>query len=1552
AELTGAARVGLQDNFFHLGGHSLMAVRLASHVRASLGRELPIQTLFSCPVIGDLASALERVAKTAGSEPALLPDATNLHRPFPLTPVQEAYWIGRQNIVALGNVACHSYVELQLTVLDVERFAQAWQAVIARHPMLRVAIREDGSQHLLEKTPQFAVAFADLSRKPHMEALAHAGETRRRMSHQVLPADRAPLLEVGVTRVAAGDWRIHLSMDALILDGESSNIMLQEVFDLYAGRELAAGPALSFRDYVLNRAACGRAHEVATQYWQGRIASLPAAPALPLAAEPARVAAARFARRSVRLPHATWAALKSHAMAAGVTPSILLLTAYAEVIATWSADDDFTLNLTLADRPQEFSGVLGVFTNLVPLEVRAGRTGSFAHRARALSRQLAADLDHRACSGIDVQRLIARAQGDPQAGLLPVVFTSVLGESQLALPDGAEVTHAITQTPQTWLDNKVYEDGRADRLELCIDWDAPDGLFPEGVLDAMFAAYEGLLTALADPQEWSGRTRSLVPAEHLAVFAAANTTAAPLPVGLLHEGVFDAAARTPEAPALLGAGTLTFGALAQRACALARALDASLGAEDRLVAIVMEKGPEQIVAALALLETGRAFLPISAGQPDQRIARILRQSGARVAITQARIRRGRAWQAAVRLVDAPETEAREPAARLSRAGSPGDLAYVIYTSGSTGDPKGVAVTHRAACNTLADLTRRLAIAAHDRVLWVSSFEFDLSIFDIFAVLAAGGAVVVPAPDGAQNPAAWADAVREYRVTLWNSVPALAELMLAAAENPARDLASLRLVLLSGDWIPLALPSRLRAVLAAAARIISLGGATEAAIWSILHEIHSIDPSWASIPYGLPLANQRWHVLKPDLTPCPLHTAGRLYIAGDGLALGYWHNEAETTARFITHPVTGERLYDTGDLGRYRAGGVIEFLGRTDTQVKLRGFRIELGEIEAQINAHPHVRGAAAMVAAQTNGRQIVAYVVCDLGSLDELRSWLEARLPDYMVPAALVALDAIPLTANGKVDRAALARLRPTVPSDYSAPATEKEKRLCALVAALLGVGRVGLTDNYFHLGGDSIGAIRLVNIARSQGWRIEPRDVFAHPVMRDLAARLVAAATDEDEDTPFFPEATISRLRQQHSDIEDVWPLTPLQEGLWFHAQYDGDGEDPYLVQLALELEGPLHVVRLRKALEGLLARHASLRISLHQDDQGHPLQVVQRTCQLPWAEHDLMALDPEERAARALEIERDDRRRRIALDCAPLMRATLLKLSPGHHRLLLAQHHLLGDGWSTTVFFRDLLALYRANGEPAALPPAARFEAYLRWCSRQDEAAALQAWSAHLRGFAGPTLIAPHDRRDLAPRQAQLEMDLTAELSARLETFVRQQGLTPATVLQGAWALMLGSLLNRDDVCFGAVASGRQAPVPGIVDMLGLLITTTPVRVHLSPAQPVGEMLRRLQSEQIELMAQQYLPLPRIHRQLGVAALFDTLFTYENYPVEPPPPRSPDELPLTDVRGHNSNHYPLSVAVVPGNPPRLRLHFNGNVFGADDVRRFAGMLVRFAEQIVADPQ
>jgi amino acid adenylation domain-containing protein len=927
-----------------------------------------------------------------GPAPAVRPSPAERYEPFPLTDIQHAYWVGRQSAVELGGVSCHFYLELERAGLHPARLAESLRKVIARHDMLRAVITPDGRQRVLPSVPDYQIAVADLRSLPRQEQVAELARVKGEMGHQVRPADRWPLFEVRASLLGDERVRLHISLDLLIMDASSLYRLFAEWRRWYEEPDWRPEPLeLSYRDYVL--AAEGLREDVAfresERYWMCRLDDLPAAPALPLATSPAQIREVRFTRRAATLAADRWDRIKAEARQRGITPSAVLLTAFAAVLRRWANQPDLTLNLTLFQRPDlhpEIGQLIGDFTSTMLLAVRSAPEDRFTDLAVPLQRQLMEDLGHPEFSGVRVLRALGRRRGGGPAAVMPVVFTSALAlpgehDQSAGMSFFGDLVDGISQTPQVWLDHQVSE----RQGELAFNWDAVEELFPYGQLDDMFAAYRAVLERLSDrPEAWEapGPLAGL-PGWQIRERRRANDTAGAVPDNTLCGLVEAQAAERPGAAAVVDAdGELSYSDLIARARRLARSLAGQGAGPGMLVAIVLEKGREQAIAALGVCMSAAAYLPIDVPWPQARRWQLLEQGKTSLVVTTARLRDELRWPPGVRLVALDDPELPSPDSGTEPAApTPDNLAYVIFTSGSTGQPKGVMIDHRGAVNTIMDVNHRFGIGPGDRVLALSALSFDLSVWDIFGTLAAGGTVVMPSPRADRDPAHWTELVREHGVTVWNSVPALMQAWLGAGGPAAAPGAGLRLVLLSGDWIGIRLPDAIRACYPEA-QVISLGGATEASIWSVVYRIGTMPSEWTRIPYGKPLANQTLHVYDARLQPCPVWTTGDIYIGGVGVAKGYWADPDRTAERFIIHPDSGERLYRTGDLGRYLPGGDIDFLGRSDFQVKINGYRIELDEIAETLRRIPGVSDA--VVTADTNPgtgrRQLVAYVVPDDGT--------------------------------------------------------------------------------------------------------------------------------------------------------------------------------------------------------------------------------------------------------------------------------------------------------------------------------------------------------------------------------------------------------------------------------------------------------------------------------------------------------------------------------------------------------------------------------------------
>lgn len=682
---------------------------------------------------------------------------------------------------------------------------------------------------------------------------------------------------------------------------------------------------------------------------------------------------------------------------------------------------------------------------------------------------------------------------------------------------------------------------------------------------------------------------------------------------------------------------------------------------NQLVAIVMEKRWEQIAGVLGVLKSGGAYLPISVSEPQARLEQILQLGNVQVVLTQKKYQEKILWPREVEVlaVDDFSIWQNEPSTDLESVQNYNDLAYVIFTSGSTGAPKGVKISHQSALNTIEDINLRYKVTEDDRILGLSALNFDLSVYDIFGILAVGGKLVLPSEDDNKNPAAWMELMTKENITLWNSVPALMQMLIEYLEGlreitdkQKAILKSLRLVLLSGDWIPLDLPKLICKHLGNDVEVISLGGATEGSIWSILYPIKNIGKDWKSIPYGRPMYNQKFYILDQYLNAVPIGVIGELCIGGIGVAKGYWGDDVGTAKSFVYHPELKEKIYRTGDMGRYRDDGEIEFLGRMDEQVKIGGFRIEVGEIETILGRHDGISTCSVVVCGAGKQKYLLAYYVTNKRAVtkEDVKKYLQLRLPEYMVPVEFVELKKMPLTVNGKVNKPLLASyFKKSSTSAQSMALTNKEKILLKIWIEVLSCNDIGIHDNFFSLGGNSIMSIQVISRARDAGLNLDSRSFYKTPTIVELAARSeiknikragkenskkrIVKLGKNSKNKKLLPsnlvlmnnisQDDLAIALKNNSDLMSVYKLAPLQRGFLFLSLYNAGKEfSSFYTQIRWNYTMEVDVDFLHKVWKLLVERHAIFRTGFITNGVSEPLQVVCKTAIFKWVFDDLRHL------------------------------------------------------------------------------------------------------------------------------------------------------------------------------------------------------------------------------------------------------------------------------------------------------------------------------------------
>ncbi|MFF4169351.1 amino acid adenylation domain-containing protein [Streptomyces sp. NPDC001744] len=1510
ADVLGVPSVGVDDDFFSLGGHSLLATRLVARIRAATGAETELRQLFEHPTVASLAAALGGAGR---ARPALAPR----HRPdpLPLSFAQRRLWFLNR---AEGSGDTYN-VPLVLDLegpLDTEALSGALGDVVARHESLRTVLAtHDGVARQVVSDARAAASLVPLAvETPPGDARADDWADRAVRRLASAPFDLSTDLPVRAGLFATGPDRHVLAvvLHHVGADGWSLAPFCRDLGAAYRARTTGGTPdwpalRVQYADYTLwQRELLGddddpeslAARQLA--FWRDALRGAPDLLRLPLDRPRPAVPGHRGDAVPFELPAAVYARLGRLARETGCTPFMVLQAALAVTLHAHGAGTDIPLGTAVAGRTDEaLDDLVGFFVNTVVLRTDLTGDPTFRDLLRRVAEFDLAAFDH---ADLPFERLVEELNPDRSGGHHPLFQTMLVlqnqGRAELDLPGVTvrdrsrhtgiskfDLTFSLIETPE---DPDLPEDG-AGAVRLGGHLEYATDLFDRDTARALADRFARVLThAVTDPGRTVADLDPLAPGERAEILERGRGERSPLPARTAPEAVGEWAARTPDAPAVRDARTrLTYAELHARADSLARVLREHGAGRDTLVALAVPASVDTVVAMLAVLRAGAAYVPVDPGYPPARIRQTLDDARPVLLLTGADAPDVTAADGVPRLslgaLGGSAPRPADPAAPLPAPPLPEDAAYVIYTSGSTGRPKGVVVPHGALANHMDWMARHLDLTRDDRVLARTSTSFDASVWELWLPLVHGAEVCVAPAEANRDPRELVSWMRRFDVTVAQFVPSHLACVLADApddEPPPRP----RAVLCGGEPLPRALADAVAARWHAEPH--NLYGPTETTIDATAHRMTAPESAPAgpggTVPIGRPVDTMRAYVLDGRLRPVPPGVTGELYLSGPNLARGYLDRPGLTAARFVADPfdAPGTRMYRTGDLVRWNRDGLLDFVARADDQVKLRGFRIEPGEVAAALRALPGVTSSCAVVREDVPGHpRLVAYAVtaAPAPGPTALRDALAGTLPHHMVPEAVVVLDALPLLPNGKIDRAAL-----PVPDGATArtgtdegPRTPREELVAGILADVLERPEVGPHDSFFDLGGHSLLAMRVVSRVRAVlGADLAVRTLFEHPTPAALARVLDPAG-------PQRPAVVPARR-------PDPLPLSFAQSRLWFLNRMEGPSST-YNVPLVLELRGELDADALRDALRDVVERHESLRTVFPERD-GVPHQtVLPADAAAPRPPVESTAPADLEAAVLAAVREPFD----VLTD--PPLRARLLRAAPGHHVLVLVLHHIAGDGWSLGPLTRDLGDAYRARLAGEAPAPAAggtplQYADYTLWqhdLLREDGDVLrrqLDHWHGALAGLPGLVEL-PLDRPRPAtadPRGAVVPFDVPPDLHAALLGLARASGSTLFMVLQAAVATLLRQHGAGDDIPLGSPVAGRTDEA--LEDLVGFFVNTLVLRTDLSGDPTFRELLERVREFDLAAYAHQDVPFERLVESVNPVRardhhpLFQTMLVLQN--------------------------------------------------------------------------
>ncbi|HSF40852.1 MAG TPA: amino acid adenylation domain-containing protein [Thermoanaerobaculia bacterium] len=1486
AQLLGLPRVGVHDNFFALGGHSLLGARLVTRVRDVLGVELPLRTLFEAPTIAGLAGQIDSLRRPDASEkPPLLPTGA---AEAPLSFAQERLWFLDR---LLPDSALYSIpAVLRLTgELDPTALRQSFTEIVRRHGTLRTTFAESdgGPRQVVAPSGPVPLPLIDLSGLP---AEPRDREAAQRILEEVRrPFDLAsgPVLRLLLLRYGRQDHGLIANVHHIASDGWSMGVLVRESTALY--QAFAQGlpsplPELSvqYADFALWQRAwlSGPVLDVQLGFWRRELEGVPALLELPTDRPRPAVQSYRGDALGFALPAAATDAVHALALRVGATPFMVLLAAFQTLLRRWSGADDVLVGSPLANRSRvETEELIGMFVNTLVFPLRLRGDESFLQALERVRSTALAAHDHQdlpvelLVDALAVERSLAHT---PLFQVMLVLQNAPLGELRLPGLTFAPVDWPAT-TAKFDLTLSLGETGEgfAGSLEYATD------LFDRTTVQRFLGHLGNLLASAAeDPGRSLADLRLMDVVEERMLLAGLNqaerTYARPVTV---QELFAEQALRTPRKAAAVGPqGTMTYRELDERATALAARLPQR---PDLRIGLLADPDPQVLVGMLGILKAGGGFVPIDPRSPEERLAWILEDSGCEALVTQRRHLERVAGFRLRRVLCLDDLDGAADGVEVHP--EPRSLAYVVYTSGSTGRPKGVQVTHENLVPMLLWGCEYLGLGKHSRVLRSLSFFFDFGIFEHLTTVLAGGTLFYPG-EAAGDPAAFAQEILRHGINTLHTTPAFAREL--AGAGIALD--SLEIVHLGGEALSRDTVARLREA-APHAAVYNGYGPTEATVNSSIFRVDaSEDAGWPVLPIGRRSADNSLYILDRAGRPVPYGVRGELHVGGIGVARGYLDRPGLTAEKFIPDPFGAEpggRLYRTGDLVRYLPSRDIEFLGRIDQQVKIRGFRVEPGEIEAALRDHKAVREAAVLARPEPSGNlRLVAYVVADAAA-PELRDFLAHRLPPHMVPSAFVALGALPLTPNGKLDRKALPAPESAGATDeasFTAPRTPREELLAGLWAQLLDLPRVGVHDNFFALGGHSLLGARLVSRVRQVlGVELPLRTLFEAPTVAGLAERIDALRTiPASEAPPLLPTGATEA------------PLSFAQERLWFLDRLQPDSAF-YSIPAVLRLSGDLDVNALQRTFTEIVRRHATLRTTFAAPD-GTPLQRIAPALPVPLPVLDLSGLP-------ALHRERETEHRILRetgqpfdLAQGPVVRLHLLRQDREGHILIANVHHIASDGWSMGIMVRETTALYAAfvQGLPSPLPELpvqyADFALWQRaWLSGPVLDVQLGFWRRELEGV--PALLElPTDRPRPAVQSYRgdtLGAVLPAEATDAVHALALRVGATPFMVLLAAFQTLLHRWSGADDVLVGSPLANRSQVETE--ELIGMFVNTLVFPLRLRGDESFLQALERVRSTALAAHDHQDLPVEllvdelAVERSLAHTPLFQVMLVLQNAPL-----------------------------------------------------------------------
>ncbi|MBL3658743.1 non-ribosomal peptide synthetase/type I polyketide synthase [Fulvivirga sediminis] len=1537
----GMSGIGVEDDFFELGGDSIKAISSISMMQQKFGYDVPVTTFFELRTARKIAELLDGGIPLQVQETVVETEEVvdGFYEPFPISPIQMAYLMGKSDHFEMGGISTNVYQESELSV-DVELLNEAFNRILNRHAMLKVVMLPDGTQKF-HNTDHYDIQVKDLRNLSDKEQSENIEEERARLSNRLFDETVWPLFEISVFKLSDDRNYLFFCFDHLICDAASIMIFVKEWGMLLKdpAKEL---PALNYtyKDYMNNfhELRSGEKFIKSKKYWLDQLDDFPSAPELPYKCNPSEIDRPKFNRKRKLFTTAEWDKLKEVAKAYHSTPSVLLCTAYARVLSFWSNSPELAINLTLFNRypfHEDIDRVVGDFTTLVILGLDINPNAQFDEQVEGVRNKLLQSLDNRFYDGIDFIREMRRHRKMGTSAIMPYVFTSALfGGDIVATEEDAilgfwgdqrDAGMAVSQTSQVFIDCTAAE--LSGGLELV--WDYVEDLFEEDMIQAMFDQFIASLESVINDRKVLALK---APADHLELFSDFNSTQAELPEVQSVISIFESRVeQSPDNVALSYDGlSITYAEFNRKVNQLARKLKSEGIEKGDVVAVHMHRSLEMMIGIYAVMKTGAVYLPVPMNTPTERMLYILEDSKAKAVLVKDKLSAALAAVQAILIEE--DTFGQLDTSNLNIYIAGEDLAYMIYTSGSTGKPKGVMVEHLPLVNRLNWMQKSYPLIASDQLVQKTPIGFDVSLWELFWWSFGGASLSLMIQDEEKSPMEVYEHLVLQNVTVAHFVPSIFEMFLDYVKKDNRIYKlQLRYIFCSGEAL---LSSHVKAFnelfSGYSCQLINLYGPTEATIDVSYYNCTSQSLE-STVPIGRPIDNIELYVLNEGLQPVPFGVPGELHIAGVGLARCYV-NEGLTKERFIySDSVTSSRLYKTGDLVRLNKDLQIEYIGRIDDQVKIKGNRIELGEISQVLSTIEGIDGATVVVRKSEDGEEyLCAYLVGKEMPVQDIRQLLGISLPEYMLPAYYVFMDEIPLTPNGKLNRNLLPEPGKVINTGniYQEPITKMEVLLMPVWYENLKVDKASINDNYFDLGGDSFRATFLITeIEKIAGHKVPLAQLFKTPTLKELAAHL---------ETQTEVRAGITKAPAQ-----STYPLSAQQERMLVLNKLSPQSTN-YNISTAKMIIGDLDIDRVEKAFNQIIDKHEILRTTFHEEN-GSYYQLVRNEVDFVVETIKSEEVNVDERI--------DNFIKPYNLSEGPLLRVAVMTVEKDRHYLVLDMHHIITDLMSLGLLINQFISAYQGNEINAS---DFQYKDYAYWQTNQaDNEKSMQYWKGQFV-VEIPTLNLPTDfSRPNAPTYAGSRFTSTFDenLVKALEAMSREHDATLQMTLMTSFLIFLHKVSGQNDLTVGSpVLDSRPAE---LAESMGIFVNTVVLRSEIDVQLTFKELLQQVKNrilknyEYLDVQFEDLVDALDIPRDITRNPLFDVLFDFQNTDTKTVnlPGLKVDDYQI----GRNNANFDLSLVFMKnGDQLELTIDYKSDLFMEETIQNYFSYIEYIIGQIV----